>query len=519
MAKAAGVKAAKAGMAAAKKSGRQAVVVIHGMGEQMPMATLRSFVDAVWVTDDSLFDPARPDSNTGAFRTHNPVWSRPDGRNRSFELRRITTEQPLKGMRTDFYEFYWAHLMEGTTWNHLGAWISDLLLRRPDRVPRDVFPAWIALWVVALCITGAVLYTAYATVTGTGDPWLKGASVLVGILGAAAYAGFQLFKSKSSQFMLGYFGDVARYVRATPTNVARRQEIREKGVELLETLMGVEGADAPDAPPVGPDTVWKTPYDRIIVVAHSLGSIVAYDVLQHAFARSHRRLHADPAATQPHRDKLEAYLRDTPADAFDTGHYQNLQAACLNELKDQKHPWIVSDFVTLGCPLTHAEFLLAYDLDDVDRQQGERSLPTCPPQVEWDAETERKHVSFWNGPLKGTTRDEKSTRFRYPHHAAHFAFTRWTNLHSKAQNIAWGDLISGPVGNLFGLKGEHGYLKGVKDVPVLPDRDENGNPLGDVPLFTHTKYWDATVRTGPGDTGKVPHHIEKLREALNLKNR
>ncbi len=32
----------------------QAVVVIHGMGEQRPMATIRSFVDAVWTTDPTL---------------------------------------------------------------------------------------------------------------------------------------------------------------------------------------------------------------------------------------------------------------------------------------------------------------------------------------------------------------------------------------------------------------------------------------------------------------------------------
>ena len=33
---------------------KQAVVVIHGMGEPVPMDTMRSFVDAVWEDDENI---------------------------------------------------------------------------------------------------------------------------------------------------------------------------------------------------------------------------------------------------------------------------------------------------------------------------------------------------------------------------------------------------------------------------------------------------------------------------------
>lgn len=86
---------------------KQAVVIIHGMGEQVPMQTLTAFVDAVWTHDASLIDRRRPDSDTGVTpRERNNVWGKPDHVSRSFELRRITTEKSDGGFQTDFYEYY-----------------------------------------------------------------------------------------------------------------------------------------------------------------------------------------------------------------------------------------------------------------------------------------------------------------------------------------------------------------------------------------------------------------------------
>ncbi|TKD15885.1 MAG: hypothetical protein E5W98_33410, partial [Mesorhizobium sp.] len=64
------------------------------------------------------------------------------------------------------------------------------------------------------------------------------------------------------RFGLPYFGDVAAYVRAEAATVEKRALVRDRGLTLLRRLM------MDDA------------YDRIVLVSHSLGSIIAYDLLQ-----------------------------------------------------------------------------------------------------------------------------------------------------------------------------------------------------------------------------------------------
>ncbi len=98
---------------------KQAVVIVHGMGEQIPMGTLEGFVETVWTKDHSLVSRGKPDANTGGDRIDNASWGKPDERTRSYEVRRITTGSDVYYNRTDFYEFYWAHRMQGTTWEHV----------------------------------------------------------------------------------------------------------------------------------------------------------------------------------------------------------------------------------------------------------------------------------------------------------------------------------------------------------------------------------------------------------------
>ena len=56
-------------------------------------------------------------------------------------------------------------------------------------------------------------------------------------------------------------GDAARYLTAAPQNIAARARIRVAGMKLLAALH-----DSPD-------------YDRIILVCHSLGTVIGYDLL------------------------------------------------------------------------------------------------------------------------------------------------------------------------------------------------------------------------------------------------
>jgi hypothetical protein len=498
---------------------KQAVVVIHGMGEQIPMQTLRGFVDTVWVQDSSLVRREKPDPNTGGLRGENVAWSKPDKRNRSYELHRITTEQDVARGRTDFYEFYWAHLVHGTKFEQVKSWIMDLLMRNPlKRVPKRVMSVWIALWVVTLALLAIIVYAALPAATDAPPKpiWLKIVAILVGLAISAAAAWFV------NTVMVKIFGDVVRYTSARPENIARRQEIREKGVELLETLMGI---DLPASK--------KKPYDRIVVVAHSLGTIVAYDILTHAFARHNASLLPGQGAKQPKLKILEDLVREaTNADdasddkslVIDT--FQKAQDEAREEFNKLGHPWIISDFITVGSPLGHADFLMAYDENELHQMQTIRQFPTCPPTMEFDLKTKQPHFTYLDpSPYRDPKTKKLKQPTRIPHHGAVFGLTRWSNIHSPRHNLIFGDVVSGPVGPQFGLKvrdaktGKIHKLSGIRDMAVLPERSENGvvKPGHSVPFMTHTKYWNMKARTGaPGTTSGTPHHIQTLRSALNI---
>ncbi len=80
-----------------------------------------------------------------------------------------------------------------------------------------------------------------------------------------------LFVFLAWAFLVPYVGDCARYLRDAPDNIQARNEIRKIGLQVLQDLHDQRSRDG-------------TPrYDRIVVVAHSLGTIIAYDVLRAFF--------------------------------------------------------------------------------------------------------------------------------------------------------------------------------------------------------------------------------------------
>ena len=100
---------------------RKAVLVIHGIGEQKPMETLRKFVKSVL--------------NPGEM-----YYSAPEKMSDNIEMRRLKGTNQRK---VDFYEYYWAHLMEGTKLSHVFSWLWNLLKRRRSDVPDSLFSVWI----------------------------------------------------------------------------------------------------------------------------------------------------------------------------------------------------------------------------------------------------------------------------------------------------------------------------------------------------------------------------------------
>ena len=486
---------------------KQAVVVIHGMGEQRPMETISSFVDTVWTQDANLSSGNPFDPNTGKKRPkgHNFHWIKPDPKAGSHEMRRLTTEQDKNGRRTDFFEFYWAHLTHDNAWTHVRGWLLGLLFRPLRRVPKDVRTAWFLIWALTLLAFLISLWGLYGQVTGC-RPWP------VNLFFTAVGPLWGIF---SSEVLIKRFGDVARFVDKGPQNIAAREAIREKGVKLLSGLID------------------SGRYDRIILVSHSQGTIVGYDILSTLFALYNKKIPPNPGSksiNQSARMALEAAI----ADAYREGNplnidtFQALQHAALQEARDQGSPWIITDFITLGSPLTHAEFLMARDEDDLRAQQGTRLLPTCPPQLEYS----RKLKNAGHEPF-GFTYDPLGRKNpvpadpRPPPQGAVFADPRRTNLYSPSWRLAWGDLISGPLGQTFGLQGKTGagpLISGIRDVPVLPtlSSDLKEPAPGHRRVgFSHTHYWNLTkgseVKTdGPSEPDAVPDHIAELRKALDL---
>lgn len=455
---------------------RTAVVVVHGMGEQWPMETLWSFVQSVWTGED-LVNPR-----------YAQVYPKPDAITGSFELRRITTAGSAlpDRRRFDFFEFYWAHLMQGNTMVAIAGWVWRLVARRLRNVPRRLRPLW------GLCVGLSVLLVGLVAGSQVPKAWWP-ATVPRWIVGTiAAIPSF--LGLVAAAVVVPVLGDAARYLSPSPKNVGARQDIRDAGVELLERLHA------------------SGKYDRIIVVGHSLGTVVAYDVLHHAFSRvrSSRWLAAhDPLdAAGKERMRLLTALENAaralvgdgppgdregyaPADGAARAEYRDAQRAYANALctyRDDEGPlWLVTDFVTTGSPLSKADVLLARPRVRADsrlrpfealvEQHQDRELPRCPPQFE---KLDPPRFSY---PLRAM--------HRRPHHAAVFGPVTWTNLHFHTRWLLWGDLIAGPVAPQMG--------EGVLDVEL---------PYQGFGRFVHTRYWGG----GPLNDAR----LVRLREHVGL---
>lgn len=431
----------------AKIPDRQAVVIIHGMGEQQAMDTLRSFVDVVWSGDESQ----RP------YRGGPQVWSKPDYVSDALELRRLTTNANTDEVCTDFFEFYWAHLLSGSKLSHVLSWVNLLLFRKRKDVPDPLFPAWIALWVLSALIGLLVI-----------DLTLDEGSKFLGLSAFwTAIIGF-ILAVLNAKVIAPIIGDAARYLSAAPVNVKQRRAIRDEGATLLRKL------------------IESGKYRRIVVVGHSLGSIIGYDILRDVWAEYNTRM--DGQGPSEALDRLQALANTGP---LDREAYRDAQRDYVDELRANGNPWCVTDFVTMGSPLAHANALMARDFDEFGMKVEQREFPTCPPINE----TINGAVRFTYDRTVGPIDNRVSTAV--PHHGAVFAPVRWTNLYFPCRNIVEGDLIGGPVAPVLG--------EAIEDIAVRTS--------GQGGYFTHTHYW--TVEPG-GDRSNPGSHIMALRQALRL---
>ncbi len=424
---------------------RQAVVIIHGMGEQRPMDTLRSFVEGI---RQYLLKTDESEKNT-------VIRSKPDGISDIYETRRLSLSASRNRPITDFYEFYWAHNMRENKFGHITSWLFKLLFPK-KRIPDRVKIVWNTIWIFFIAVMLIVILLL----------WILGYDKIKSILSAiivlpSLFSIVALFIKNS---FLNSVGDAGRYFTPSPANVGERSMIRQQGLAFLKKIH---------------ERVGKDKYDRIIIVGHSLGSVVAYDLLRILWTEYDDSYEHVPVVDQTAISEIEKYSNGKK-EISSIDEFQELQNHCWLQQKNIGNKWRISDFITIGSPLCNADYLIVNNVSfDVLKEQ--REFPVCPPV----ADDREKSIHYNSDPYD--IKDGKRT-VKILHHAALFAVTRWTNIYFSS------DYIGGPMQRLFG--------PGVRDI-FVKRKSIWFFPGG------HTSYWNRDSEAS----------LATIVKALHLRNR
>ena len=328
---------------------RQAVVIVHGMGEQRPLDTLNEFIGAA-------LDPGghgKPE-----------FYSRPDEVSDSYESRRylarpLTVNGQEMHAQTEFYEYHWAHLMQGNRLEDLWPTFRRVIFLMPWFVPAGLRVVWALFW--ALAIVLAVLFVRY---TRLGFDWsqltitnLVGSVLGSGIVAILVSLALTYLATRiTPRWITSSFVDVVRYLDTSPRSYAVRKEIRAGMISLLKGLHDsrIRG---------------KPRYQRIVIVAHSLGTYIAYDAITFLWGQMNE-LHQKPMdlgedATGPKGgippnglDQIEVAAAQVGAAGAGVESYRLAQQAIWRGLREEGNPWLITDFISLGSPMYFADRLV-----------------------------------------------------------------------------------------------------------------------------------------------------------------
>jgi hypothetical protein len=425
---------------------RQAVVVIHGMGEQLPLSTLTRFIDTA----------LRPKNKQG----ERVYFSRPESVTGSYESRRFLAPRfpPQEDRKewhaqTDFFEYHWADKMEGNRLDDLWPTFRRMMLQWPTRVPAGLKGVWVVAWALVVAVIWAVLWGPLeGKVLGQKNP--LGATITALVSGGLTAALLSYLMARVLPgWLTSSFVDVVRYLDTSPRSFAVRREIRKGLVEMLQALHDS-----------------STPrYDRVVLVAHSLGAYIAYDAIAYLWGQMNAKT---DSGTEEHElaglldleVAASALPDEPPVDADLVASYREAQRALWLGIREQGNPWLITDFVSVGTPMYFADQLMhGTGGRSFDARIERRELPLCPPQNE---ETERNNIhgtkrfyswekSHWAG--SGANRKKVARRVLYE--GAPFAVVRWTNVYFPVRSGFLGDWFGGPLQPVFGC--------GIQDVALM----------------------------------------------------
>jgi len=419
---------------------KQAIVLIHGIGEQRPMGTATMFAETIAGDDKIYYKP----SNYGL----------------RGEINKISIQKNKNRPTTDIYEYYWAHEFRDNKLSTINNWLFHLVIECARKLtagmasPRsnsqeEGLPKSKEGWIVfvgfaygaALMLIAALAIFASRSLTS---------------LVVAAITGYAVYKLLLSNILLGYLADAAKYLSNHPDNISARERVRSGAIKLLRDLNESED------------------YDRILIVGHSLGSVIGSDALTQYWH--------EVCDSAPHRGDGREILKkkcddfilmmENPSQPNFISQFQRHQRLMREALVESGCTWKITDLVTVGSPLSFANFLLARNDQDFRLKTNKtQQLLLCPPLG-----GTKDHLYL--GRPEGTP--PRSSR--YPAASTAYLYTRWTNLHGTK------DLIGGRVAPLYGI--------GVLDVKV--------NSTG---FFrAHTEYF----------SGRSEKISNQLRSALKL---
>jgi len=297
-------------------------------------------------------------------------------------------------------------------------------------------------------------------------------------------------------FVISSLGDAARHLNPIPKNIKLRRAIRANGIDLLRKIYDSKNPK----------------YDRVILVGHSLGSVIAYDIMKELWYEYYDTyIHPIEHKQQALKDVEEAgeALRLDPKNEDKLEKFRECQIKLWEELRTLGNRWLITDFITMDSPLAHAAILMAKDLDDLRSQQEElRELPTCPPiadEPKMQNGIKKYGYSYerWDPyPTVG-----REARLRVMHYAACFAITRWTNLYFPSYMGIFGDIVGGPLRKWFGA--------GIRDIKLTLSKWRG---LAKFTKKAHSSYWLIPKKRKGKIEGKEVEVIVKERALTELEN-
>ena len=421
---------------------KQAVVIIHGIGNQLPMQTARQFVENIKDDTDILY-------------------SSPDREANFFETRRLN----LSSKKTDFYEFYWANLVTEPDSSDIREWLRRMLfVKEPsERAKKIVLQARVVILIL-------LAFLGYFLVTDILKSFKHGFSAWnTGTFTAITFLVFRFVLPRINIKVAETLGDAIKYLTPSPQNIDSRYKIRQKGINLLKKLHEKKDRDG------------KPLYSRIVIVGHSLGIVVGYDIITNLWHDYIYSYAPDKAPVmQPILDKMSTLISDyhkkKEPKEFPLKEYNELQQLLYDEIKSFDNPWLISDFITIGCPLTHGAYIMAKDYAEFDRRTNYREIPLSPPKIEVKRVGDAIVKDYKNAiSYVDEVKDAKGNcvPMKIINHSSQFSFIRWNNIYFT------NDYVGGDLNFYFG--------EGIKNHKFIP----NGSyAKKNLPCVSHTNYWD-----------------------------